>query len=112
MNKASLRRHREKQRLRIKRAWDSGVIHAKIAQRDRAEDDFLRAKLDRKGSLVFTATLPDGSKVRVEWSRSGRSDQYDLVDPDGTVTFTGRPDLAMKELSGRSSSVAAGLKVC
>jgi hypothetical protein len=104
MNRVALRRHKEKQRLRIKRAWDSGVIHAKIAQRDRSEDNYLRAKLDRKGSLVFVAALPDGSKTRVEWSRAGRTDQFDLVD-DGVVTFTGRPDLAMKELAARSASL-------
>lgn len=104
MNRATLRRQREKQRLRIKRAWDNGIIHAKIAQRDRAEDNYIRAKFDRKGSLVFVATLPDGSKTRVEWSRAGRTDQFDLVD-NGAVTFTGRPDLAMKELASRSASL-------
>lgn len=50
MTKAAIRRLREKQRLRIKRAWDSGVIHGHILKRDRAEDDFLRAKTE----LTFT----------------------------------------------------------
>jgi len=103
MNPSALRRHREKQRIRIKRAWDSGVIHAKIALRDRSGDDFLRAKLDRKGSLVFAASLPDGAKLRVEWSRLGRTDQFDIVD-GGVVTFTGRPELAMKELAARAAA--------
>lgn len=111
MNRTAIRCCREKQRLRIKRAWDSGRIHAKIAQRDRAEDDFLRAKLDRKGSLLFVVTQEDGSKTRVEWSRKGRTDQVDLVD-DGVVTFTGRPGLATKELMARAFSVAAARRVC
>lgn len=99
----ALRLFRERQRLRIKRAWDSGTIHAKIALRDRAEDDFIRSKLDRKGSLVFVAALPCGERIRVEWSRAGRTDQFDLVDAaDGRVSFTGRPELAMKELAARS----------
>ena len=103
MNKAGIRRFREKQRLRIKRAWDSGVIHKKIALRDRAEDNYLRAKLDRKGTLAFSVTLPSGARLRVEYSRAGRTDQLDLVE-EGTVTFTGRPDLLIKELLSRASA--------
>lgn len=109
MNKAAIRRFREKQRIRIKRAWDSGVIHGHILKRDRAEDDFLRAKLDRKGAVAFHVTLPDGSKVRVEYSRLGRTDQLDLVERDGAVSFTGRADLAMREILLRSAAIAAAM---
>jgi hypothetical protein len=102
-NRQAIRNSREKARLRIKRAWDSGVIHAKIALRDRSEDNRLREKLDRKGSLVFAATLPDGTTLRVEWSRAGRTDQFDIV-AGGQVVFTGRPELAIKELAAMSTA--------
>jgi hypothetical protein len=103
-NRASIRHHREKQRIRIKRAWDSGVIHAKIALRDRSEDNLLRAKLDRKGSLVFAVTLANGGTLRVEWSREGRTDQFDILEA-GRVIFTGRPELAMREIVALSAAM-------
>jgi hypothetical protein len=98
-----IRNRREKARLRIKRAWDSGAIYAKIALRDRSEDNILRAKLDRKGERAFSLTLPCRTVVSVEWSRAGRTDQLDLVE-GGAVIFTGRSDLAMKHLLSMSAA--------
>jgi hypothetical protein len=57
LQSATMRRNlnnKEKNRLRIKRAWDSGIIHQKISLRDRTEDDSIREKLDRKGAFLFS----------------------------------------------------------
>lgn len=66
-------------------------------ERSDSETERKRALHDARGKGLFTAVLPDGTRLEIRRSVHGRTDQLDLG-----AYFTARPDLVMKELLKRS----------
>lgn len=98
------RRGIENIRRGLRRSWQDGT-HRRL-QKQRAPDaDTLRRRAlhDARGTVVFTAMLPDGSRVSVQRSVHGRTDQLDVVGASGCL-FTGRADLCMTALLQLSSA--------
>ena len=97
-----------RQRIRrgLLRSWQPGGTHREMqrrrGERSDAETERKRSLHDARGRLLFTAVLPDGTGIGVRRSLRGRTDQLDLDEG-----FTGRPDLAMKELLARSYACRA-----
>lgn len=92
-DRKAARRHSERQRIRVKRSWDSGERHAAIIRRGVDADTLrLRALEDRRGTVVI-----DAGAVVVLWSMLGRTDQMDIFE-DGRKVFTGSAHRCMDEL--------------
>lgn len=92
-DRKAARRHSERQRLRVKRSWDSGERHAAIIRRGVDADAVrFRALEDRRGLQVLNA-----GKLVVCWSVLGRTDQLDIFE-NGRKIFTGSPHRCMDTL--------------
>lgn len=85
----------------LRRSWAPGGTHREMqrlrGERSDSETERKRALYDARGRLLFTAILPDGTRLEIRRSVHGRTDQLDIG-----RDFTGRPDLVMKELLNRS----------
>lgn len=91
----------------LRRSWQDGA-HRQLQQARVPDADTLRRRAlsDARGKTIFTVVLPDSTRLVVQRSIAGRTDQFDLTGYGGVI-FTGRADLCMKRLVEISSAMGA-----